>query len=135
MAAPTAAAGGLRFPAAMRDLLAALLDIGRVRLELASTELQQERLRLAELLIYAVLALFFVSTGLVIAAILIAVLFWDSHRVAALAGEAALFLVLGGWLGHAMRRKARQRPPLFAATLDELRRDGEALRQGWPVRR
>jgi len=113
-----------------RLLLGALLEVGRTRLQLASTELEEERLRLAELLLLASFALFFMGIGLVLASMLVVLLFWDGPRELVLALLTFLFLGVGGAAALAWRRKARSKPPLLSATLDELRNDEAALRAG-----
>ena len=112
-----------------RAVLVALLEIGQTRLQLASTELEEERLRIAELLLFATAALFFLGIGIVLATLLLVLLFWDGPRVLVLALAAAAFLGVGTALTLAWRRKARNKPPLLAATLAELQRDREALSQ------
>ena len=77
-----------------RAVLVALLEIGQTRLQLASTELEEERLRIAELLLFATAALFFLGIGIVLATLLVVLLFWDGPRVLVLAAAATLFLSL-----------------------------------------
>lgn len=113
-----------------RAVLAELVEIGHTRLQLATTELEEERLRIAELLLYATAALFFLGLGLILAALLVLLLFWDGPRVLVLALEAAVFLALGAGLAAVWRRKTRTKPKLLATTIDELVRDRAALRPG-----
>jgi len=115
-----------------RAVLAGLVEIGQTRLQLASTELEEERLRLAELLLYATLALFFLGIGLVLASLLLVLLFWDGPRLLVLGLLTVLYLAIAAALGMAWRRKARAKPALLATTLAELQRDREAL-AGPPV--
>jgi len=110
-----------------RAVLVALLDIGQTRLQLASTELEEERVRVAELLLWAGAALFFLGVGLVMAALLLVLVLWDGPRVLALALVAGGFLAAGVALAMGWRRKTRTKPPLLATTLAELRRDRDAL--------
>jgi uncharacterized membrane protein YqjE len=110
-----------------RLVLGALLDIGQTRLRLASTELEEERLRLAELLLFAAATLFFLGVGIVLATLLLVLLFWDGPRVLVLALAASLFLAVGAALAVAWRRKLRDRPALLAATVAELQKDRDAL--------
>jgi len=117
-----------------RAVLAVLVEIGQTRLQLASTELEEERLRLAELLLYATLALFFLGIGLILASLLLVLLFWDGPRLLVLGLLTGLFLAAGLGLAAAWRSKARHKPALLATTLDELRRDRDALRSGLPGR-
>ena len=112
-----------------RAALVALLEIGQTRLQLASTELEEERLRIAELLLFATAALFFLGIGIVLVTLLLVLLFWDGPRVLVLALAAAAFLAVGAGLAAAWRRKAAAKPPLLASTLAELQRDREALIQ------
>lgn len=110
-----------------RAAIAGLVEIGHTRLQLAATELEEERLRLSALLVYACVGLFFLGVGVVLVALLVVVLFWEDHRVLVLALEAALFLGLGAGVTLALRRKAAAKPKLLAATLAELQRDRAAL--------
>jgi uncharacterized membrane protein YqjE len=110
-----------------RLVLGALVDIGQTRLQLASTELEEERLRLAELLLFAAAALFFLGIGIVLATLLLVLLFWDGPRVLVLGLATLLFLAIGTGLAVALRRKARSKPALLATTIAELQRDRDAL--------
>jgi uncharacterized membrane protein YqjE len=110
-----------------RAVLVALLEIGQTRLQLAGTELEEERLRIAELMLFATAALFFLGLGIVLATLLLVLLFWDGPRLWVLGAAASLFLMGGVGTAAAWRRKARSKPPLLASTLAELQRDRDAL--------
>jgi len=111
-----------------RAVLASLVEIGQTRLQLACTELEEERLHLTELLVMGAAALFCVGIGVVLATLLLVVLFWDDHRVLVLAVATALYLGSAAALVAGLLRKARAKPPLLSATLTELRQDRDALR-------
>lgn len=113
--------------ASARLVLGALVDIGQTRLQLASTELEEERLRVAELLLFATAALFFLGIGIVLATMLLVLLFWDGPRLLVLTLATLLFLAIGTALAVALRHKARNMPPLLATTIAELQRDRDAL--------
>ncbi len=113
--------------ASARSVLAALIDIGQTRLQLAGTELEEELLHLAELLLYAAAALFFLGVGIVMATLLLVLVFWDGPRILVLSLAVLLYLAVGAGLALALRRKARNKPPLLATTIAELRRDRDAL--------
>jgi uncharacterized membrane protein YqjE len=113
--------------ASARHVLAALVEIGQTRLQLASTELEEERLRLAALLLYAAAAFFFLGLGIVFATLLLVLVFWDGPRIAVLTLLVLLYLATGAGLAVVWRHKARNKPPLLATTLAELRRDRDAL--------
>ncbi|MDH3209587.1 MAG: phage holin family protein [Burkholderiaceae bacterium] len=114
--------------ATIRSALQALLEVGATRLELITTEVEEERLRLADLLLMACVALFFLALGLMLTAAFLVVLFWDSHRLLTLGLLSAGFLGIGLFSGWCWRVKAASKPRFLAATLTELGRDVEALR-------
>jgi len=110
-----------------RRVLATLLEIGQTRLQIASTELEEERLRLAELMLWATFSLFFLGVGLVLASLLLVMLFWEGQRELVLATISAVFLIVGAWAGMTWRRKSRNKPALLATTIAEFKRDRAAL--------
>jgi uncharacterized membrane protein YqjE len=111
-----------------RGLLGALLEMGETRIALASTELEQERLRVAELFLYATFSLFFLGVGLVLAALLLVLWVPEVNRVPALAAITLLYLGIGVAGIVIWRRKARSKPRLLGSTIDELKRDRAAVR-------
>lgn len=113
-----------------RAALSALIEIGHTRAQLLSTELEEERIRVAELLLYATAALFLLGVGLVLAAMLLVLVFWDGPRLQVLAALTAAFLVGAAALAATWRHKSRSKPPFLSATVEELRRDRDGLRQG-----
>jgi len=118
--------------ASVRAVLAGLVELGQTRLQLASTEIEEERLRLVELLLWALFALFFLGVGLVFAGALVVLLLWDGPREWALGGITALFVGSGAWAGVVWRRKARAKPRFLAATIGEFQRDRAALGERLP---
>ena len=63
-------------------------------------------------------------------AILIAVAYWDSHRLAALGGLTGFFMIAGAGLAWLALHKARTKPRLFDASLAELSKDRQHLTPG-----
>lgn len=117
-----------RLAASLRGLLDSGLGIVQSRLELLVVEVQEEKLRLASLLLNIVLTAVLVGFGIVFLAIFLTVLFWEEHRLLALGlGTAALF---GAGLFTASNAAAdlRRGTRLFAASLAELASDREAVR-------
>lgn len=112
----------------LRRLAGTFAAILQTRLELLVTEAQEEKLRLVSLLAYAFAAFFFLGFGVVLLALLLTVLLWDSQRLLALGVFAALFLGAGTVAAIAALRGARAGSKLFAASLAELSRDRDALR-------
>jgi uncharacterized membrane protein YqjE len=118
--------GALR--GAVDRALATVVDIGRNRLELATVELVEERLRLARLAIVAIGTLFFAFASLCAVTAAIVLVLEPADRPLALGLAAALFGAvagLGAWRWHHL---IATRPPLLQATLAELNADGAALR-------
>lgn len=120
-----AAAGGLF--ESLKTLSASLLGIVQTRLELLSTDVAEEREHLISLLVTGLVALFCLGVGIVLLAILIAVAFWESHRLAALGGLTGVFLAACAGVVWLAVHKARTRPRLFAASLAELSKDQQHL--------
>ena len=65
--------------------------------------------------------------GVVLVAILLAVIFWESHRLLALGLLAGFFLLVGLAVCGFAVRKAKTKPRLFLASLVELLKDGQRL--------
>lgn len=120
-----AAAGGL-FDS-LKTLSGSLVSLVQTRLELLSTDIAEERVHLTRLLVLGLLALFSFGVGVVLLAMLIVVVFWDTHRLAALGGLTGFFLAAGAGLVAFALHKARTRPRLFEASLAELAKDRQHL--------
>ncbi|MCA1246753.1 phage holin family protein [Massilia sp. MS-15] len=114
--------------AAVRRIGADVLDLARTRLELAAIELQEGAHRLFGYLGWAIAAALcgLYALGLVILFVL--VLFWDTHRLAAVGGMAVLFILATLFAALKLRTGLAQRPPMLPATLAELRKDAAALK-------
>lgn len=111
----------------VKRLLGTLSAIVSTRLELLSNELQEERLRLTQMLLFALFALFCFGIGLLLLTVFIVVLFWDDHRLAVLGTLCTLFFVLGVVMTLLLRSKAQAKSKLFSASLAELANDREQL--------
>lgn len=109
----------------VKVLAGTLLAIVHTRLELLSTDLEEEMVWIGSLLVWTLVALFCGGVGLVLATIFFVFALWDSHQLLALGIPAILFLLgMGvGWL--VVRGKVKAKPTLFAATLGELSKDRE----------
>jgi len=118
--------GGLAH--SMRRLAGTVVAILQTRLELLGTELEEEKLRLGSVLVYAGAAFFLLGFGIVLLALFLTVLLWDSNRLLALGAFTAVFLVGGAAAAALAARRARAGSKLFAASLAELARDRESLR-------
>lgn len=108
-------------------LAATLVAIAHTRLDLLSTDLEQEREHLFSLLLLALAAVFCLGVGVVLATILLVVAFWDTHRLLVLGGLSGFFLTMSMALWAFALHKARTKPRVFAASLSELFKDRQQL--------
>ena len=113
--------------ASLRQLLATALEMAQVRLELLGSDLEQEKLRLFDGLLWAGLALMLLGVGMALLCGFIVLLFWDGYRVVALGLLTLLFL--GGGLLLLRRAQQRLRSPggMFGSSVAELARDRAGL--------
>jgi uncharacterized membrane protein YqjE len=111
----------------LAQLLATAIGIAQTRLELLSTELQEEIHRVAEIMLWAAVALLAAGVGLFLLALLVIFVFWDTHRVLASIGVTAVFFLIAVSAGLMLRAKVRGKPPVLDATLAELKKDRASL--------
>jgi len=104
---------------------ATLLAMAHTRLELFSTELEEEWARLSRILIWSLVAVFFAGLGIVFAVLLFVLLLWDTHRLLAIGIPAILFLLAAVMAGRAALSKIRAKQRFFAASLAEFAKDRE----------
>ncbi len=119
---------GTRLPGSLRALGATFLALVCARAELIAIELQEERVRAGQKLVLVVLAALFLAMGLLLAAFLVVVLSWETHRMLAAGGVTLLYLGIGGWALVRLREMRRNSPPPFAATMSEFANDLRLLR-------
>lgn len=114
--------------AALRALGRTTLEILHTRLALLIAEIAEEQSRLAELLLYAALALLCLVVAIVMLAVLLMAALWDTpYRLAAAAVVAAMFAAAGIASAVALMKKSRSKPRLFGASLDEVGADLDRL--------
>lgn len=106
---------------------ATVLDIVRTRLALAATELEQERLRLAQQALRLLAMVCFATLGAACAAFAYALQAPPHERALRLAWLAAGFIGIAALAAYAMVRCGASRPPLLEATFTEIRKDCEGL--------
>lgn len=121
MESPFGSGGGLR------RRLDLLLQTAQTRLELLGVELQEEKLRLARLLLGTVIAGMLLAFALVFALLWLTVALWDTHRMLGLGLATFISLLLGLGAARAAARAWAAGSRLFAASLAELDRDRRAL--------
>jgi len=108
-------------------LAGSLVSIARTRLELLSIDLEEDRIHLLSVVLLSLAALFSLVVGVVLVAILLVVIFWESHRLLVLGSLAGFFLVTGLVACGFALRKAKTKPRLFTASLLELFKDSQQL--------
>ena len=100
------------------------------RFEILSTEVAEERYNLTKLALGALIVLLCLQLGLIFTALFVVLAAGAEHRLAAI-GTAALVMLLGAIAGGSwLRWWLKTRPPMFAATVAELRKDFGAWRPG-----
>ena len=118
------------FAASLHRLAQSLLTALITRLEILSTELAEERMNLATLAMVALIVLFCLQVGLTFAILFFVLIVAPEHRPMAV-GIAALVMLLGAGGGALwLRAWLKSRPPMFAATVAELRTDRERMKGG-----
>jgi uncharacterized membrane protein YqjE len=113
----------------LANLVATVIGIAQTRVELLTTELQEEIHRAAEILVWTLVALLAAAMGLFLTALVIIFVFWDTHRVLASVIVASSFFALALTGLTVLRAKVRNRPRLLEGTLAELARDREQLKR------
>lgn len=104
----------------LQRLTAALLAILRTRLDLLSSEVEEERLRIEQRLLYGSITLFFFGISILLLTLFILVFFWDSYRLQVLGGFTVLFLFAGLITWNALQKVSREKPRLFSVSLTAL---------------
>jgi uncharacterized membrane protein YqjE len=109
--------------ASLTALAATLVAIAHTRLDLLSSDLEEER----EHLLLSLSALFFLGIGVLLATLLVVVAFWDTYRLPVLAVLTGMFLAAGITAWRIALHKAKTKPKLFAASMSELLKDRQQL--------
>ncbi|WP_297460768.1 phage holin family protein [Ferrovum sp.] len=111
----------------LRVLATTLVAVAHTRLDLLSTELEEEREYFLAQLVLILMALFLLGIGVVLATILLVMAFWDTHRLLVLGLFSGFFLGAGMMAWGVAWRKARVKPKPFSASLSELFKDRQQI--------
>lgn len=106
-----------------RRILAILVRMVQTRLSLLAVEVAEQQRRIWLLLILTALALIFGAMALVTLSLLVIVIFWDDHRLLAMGGVLAFYLIATAVTVVVLRYKALGGRGLFDGSLDELAKD------------
>jgi uncharacterized membrane protein YqjE len=112
----------------LKNAATLLADMAKTRLELAATEVDEERLRLVGMAWSACIALLAWAMAVSLAVLFLIVLMWDVNRLATIGLLGLLFSALGAWMTLRLKAQSASKPPFLGATLTELKLDLEALR-------
>jgi uncharacterized membrane protein YqjE len=113
--------------ASLGGLASTLVAIAHTRLEMLALDLEEGRDYILAQLLLGLVGLFCIGVGVVVAAILVAVVFWDTHRLLALGLVSGFFLAAGLLAFALITHKAKTKPRLFAGSLTELLKDRQQL--------
>lgn len=112
-----------------RRLLRTSLGLLATRLQILGTEVEEEQIRFSELVLLLAGIVFCFFTAVLLAVVLIVVLFWETHRLATLGVFTAVFFAAGIAGLAVLQRRRRRRSKLFSATLGEIAKDLERIRE------
>ena len=101
----------------------------RDRLELLSLEVQEEKFRVIQTLIWISAAILLGTLALAFASLTLVYLFWETARLAVLAGLTGFYLAATIGIVVGLRRFLSRQPRPFAATLEEFEQDHECIRK------
>jgi uncharacterized membrane protein YqjE len=111
----------------LRRLADTALGVLQNRLELLVSEIEEERLRAVQLLVWGSAALLFFGFGLLMLTFVVILLFWDTHRLPIAVALGILYFGIAVALAMGARRRAR-RPRIFSASIEEVAKDRDTLR-------
>lgn len=116
--------------ASLSRLLATVLQTAQVRLELLGTEVELEKRRIFDGLLWGGIAIAVLALGLVLLCGFVILLLWDVYRLTAVGGMTVLFLLAGGLMLNHARVRLQNRSStkgMFDASLAELKQDQSDL--------
>ena len=108
--------------ATLQRILDTLLATGQSRVELFAVELQEEKCRLVEAILWAAAVAAFGMMTLSVVTFALVVLFWENARVPALMALSVIYCIGTGLSWRALRLRLKGRTA-FAETLAELKKD------------
>lgn len=110
-----------------KRMLATIIALVHTRLELFTTEIEEEIQRAASILLWGLVALFFGSLTVLMVAVTVLVIFWEDNRILAASLITATFLLLTLIFGLLARARLRGKPRFMSNSIQELKRDRESL--------
>ena len=111
----------------LRSLGRSGVEVLQNRLELAAVELEEQKLRLVRMLIFAAVAVFLANTAVLALSATIVLLAGEQARVAVLIGLTVLYITAAAGAFFALRKELRSASPAFQDSIAELKKDLECL--------
>ncbi len=111
----------------LRRAASHLAELAHTRLELVGVEMEARLLHSRHVMLWSVVALFSASLAMLMLAVTVLIVFWDTHRLLAAATITACFTLMAVGAALVVRHRVGERPRLLAATIGELKRDAESL--------
>lgn len=105
-----------------------LVAMVQTRLALAAVEIEEESQRLLGYFVLALLSMILFGIAMVLVALTIVLVFWDTYRLEAAVGLAAAFAAAGTWVMFKLKASIATKPRLLAATAAELNKDLNFIR-------
>jgi uncharacterized membrane protein YqjE len=113
----------------LSSFVGTLVTVAHTRLQLLTTELQEEVQRAAQLLVWAFIALFAAMMALFLGALTVIFVFWDTHRLLAALVMTGVLLAIAVAAALVLQAKIKSKPPMLDNTLAELAKDRDQLRK------
>lgn len=111
----------------VRTAVRTLLAFAETRARLAANEFEEQVVRLVEVAVWAVAALFCFAIGLLLASLFIVLVFWDANRILAAGLLVGLFAAAGAASLMMVKSCLAARPKFLAATLAEFEKDRQRM--------
>jgi uncharacterized membrane protein YqjE len=112
----------------VRSFLAGWVGVLKTRVEIFSTEIEEQREWLQLITIFSLGAIFFLALGILLLTLFIVVLAWGTPAGPWVLGAFAFIYLLAGIIfAFLLRQKLAAKPKIFSATVSELEKDFSAL--------
>jgi len=112
----------------LKALSATLVSAFHTRVELFVTELEEERERLKQTLVFTLLLVFGLSMGFILLTIFLVAIFWEKGWIGAIGALSFLYLGVATFAAVKLSNSVLKRPGLFPATLAELGKDRDRFK-------
>lgn len=113
--------------ATLRRALSTALALALNRLNLASLELETQKIRLLELLVQLAVTLAFGCVAMLLGTLTLAIYVWEIARYGGLLLMFGIFLLAAAFLLWRLRNSLRKEPRFLEKTLSELEKDHACL--------